>query len=130
MSEIYNRPIEIYAYHSEPMRTFHEEYQKVNGIQPIRLSYHGREHYNSIVKIGEDKEEEKFDNLPGELEQYAIELSRKRQELIASKKHQAYEETKESAHQNPSLEDLLIKSRQDFEQIGKRDMEAALEESL
>lgn len=25
MSEIYNRPIEIYAYRAEPMRTFHEE---------------------------------------------------------------------------------------------------------
>jgi OTU domain-containing protein 5 len=25
MSEIYDRPIEIYAYRSEPMRTFHEE---------------------------------------------------------------------------------------------------------
>ena len=24
MSEIYNRPIEIYAYSAEPMRTFHE----------------------------------------------------------------------------------------------------------
>lgn len=25
LSEIYNRPIEIYAYNNEPMRTFHEE---------------------------------------------------------------------------------------------------------
>jgi OTU domain-containing protein 5 len=25
MSEIYDRPIEIYAYRAEPMRTFHEE---------------------------------------------------------------------------------------------------------
>lgn len=28
MSEMYNRPIEIYAYHNEPMRTFHEENQQ------------------------------------------------------------------------------------------------------
>jgi len=25
LSEIYNRPIEIYAYSAEPMRTFHEQ---------------------------------------------------------------------------------------------------------
>ena len=25
MSEIYDRPIEIYAYRAEPLRTFHEE---------------------------------------------------------------------------------------------------------
>lgn len=43
MSEIYNRPVEIYAYHNEPMRTFHEEFQKDKaGVPPIRLSYHGR----------------------------------------------------------------------------------------
>lgn len=38
LSEIYNRPIEIYAYSNEPMRTFHE----IGGKEhPIRLSYHG-----------------------------------------------------------------------------------------
>jgi len=49
LSEIYNRPIEIYAYRAEPMRTFHEEASQ--GGKPIRLSYHGNEHYNSIVII-------------------------------------------------------------------------------
>lgn len=38
LSEIYNRPIEIYAYQVEPMRTFHES---DGGEEPIRLSYHG-----------------------------------------------------------------------------------------
>jgi OTU domain-containing protein 5 len=53
MSEIYDRPIEIYAYRAEPMRTFHED-QKNHGIhqrRPIRLSYHGNEHYNSVVMV-------------------------------------------------------------------------------
>ena len=54
LSEIYERPIEIYAYRAEPMRTFHEEDQAIGGASlgprnPIRLSYHGNEHYNSIV---------------------------------------------------------------------------------
>lgn len=46
MSEIYNRPIEIYAYSIEPMRTFHETNFQKN--EPIRLSYHGMSHYNSV----------------------------------------------------------------------------------
>lgn len=51
MSEIYERPIEIYAYRAEPMRTFHEEQNNNSGQlkEPIRLSYHGNEHYNSVV---------------------------------------------------------------------------------
>ena len=49
LSEIYNSPIEIYAYRSEPMRTFHEDQQ--NNNKPIRLSYHGKEHYNSVQLI-------------------------------------------------------------------------------
>lgn len=47
LSEIYNCPIEIYAYRAEPMRTFHEE-KFNNSNKPIRLSYHGNEHYNSV----------------------------------------------------------------------------------
>lgn len=44
MSEIYDRPVEIYAYAAEPMRTFHEAGEG----PPIRLSYHGKAHYNSV----------------------------------------------------------------------------------
>lgn len=46
MSEIYNRPIEIYAYSTQPMRTFHES--NFMKAEPIRLSYHGMCHYNSV----------------------------------------------------------------------------------
>jgi len=49
LSEIYNRSIEIYAYSSEPMRTFHEV--NTNNQNPIRLSYHGASHYNSVMII-------------------------------------------------------------------------------
>lgn len=56
MSEIYNRPMEIYAYSDRPMRTFHEimqfqnHEQESHEMEPFRLSYHGKSHYNSIVK--------------------------------------------------------------------------------
>lgn len=47
MAEIYNRPIEVYEYGSEPKNTFQSVFQTDN--EPIRLSYHGRNHYNSVV---------------------------------------------------------------------------------
>jgi len=49
MCEIYGRPIEIYAYSSEPMRTYTNEIANLTSKPPIRLSYHTRSHYNSII---------------------------------------------------------------------------------
>ena len=55
MTEIYDRSVQIYAYANTPMRTFHEgnpaaQALKAN-LQPLRLSFHGNNHYNSIVPI-------------------------------------------------------------------------------
>lgn len=47
LSELYNRPIEVYQYSMEPMNTFHGAYKTDN--DPIRLSYHANVHYNSVV---------------------------------------------------------------------------------
>jgi len=47
IAEIYNRPIEVYEYSIEPKNTFQSAFQTDN--EPIRLSYHGRNHYNSVV---------------------------------------------------------------------------------
>ena len=62
ISEIYNRPIEIYSGSDKPLKTFHENVKEFNlkkenednkeekiEITPIRISYHGHEHYNSII---------------------------------------------------------------------------------
>jgi OTU domain-containing protein 5 len=60
ISEIYNRPIEIYSGSNKPLKTFHENIKEFNlkdekeenkrvKISPIRVSYHGKEHYNSVV---------------------------------------------------------------------------------
>ena len=59
LSEIYNRPIEIYSNSTKPLKTFHEnknefKREKINNdlndfVMPIRISYHGKNHYNSIV---------------------------------------------------------------------------------
>ena len=62
LSELYNRPIEIYDGSSIPRKTFHEnnysQYCTKNincGNNPIRLSYHKGNHYNSLVPLEDDK---------------------------------------------------------------------------
>ncbi|XP_004487483.1 OVARIAN TUMOR DOMAIN-containing deubiquitinating enzyme 6 isoform X2 [Cicer arietinum] len=47
MSEMYNRPIHIYSYSTEPINTFHGSYN--TDTPPVRLSYHQGNHYNSLV---------------------------------------------------------------------------------
>ena len=60
-SEIYNRPIEIYKGNNIPLKTFHEYYSSNDEIidynfslTPIRLSYHKKNHYNSIIPLKKD----------------------------------------------------------------------------
>ena len=87
MSEIYDRPIEIYAYDTKPMKTFHEqaeandqiEYKNdlgdhvVETITPFRLSFHGNSHYNCIVKTDWTTSEALLGDLePGKIEDEAI----------------------------------------------------------
>ncbi|KAG8644771.1 OVARIAN TUMOR DOMAIN-containing deubiquitinating enzyme 6 isoform X2 [Manihot esculenta] len=47
LSEMYNRPIHIYSYSTEPINIFHGSYS--TDTPPIRLSYHHGNHYNSLV---------------------------------------------------------------------------------
>lgn len=46
ISEIYNRPIEVYVNDDKPIRTFHEDND--GSVFPIRVSYQGSCHYDSI----------------------------------------------------------------------------------
>ncbi|XP_067932570.1 OTU domain-containing protein 5-A-like [Watersipora subatra] len=48
LSEMYNRPIEVYQYEMKPMNTFHCTYRPESAF-PIRVSYHRNTHYNSLV---------------------------------------------------------------------------------
>ncbi|XP_043936195.1 OTU domain-containing protein 5 isoform X2 [Protopterus annectens] len=47
MAEMYNRPVEVYQYGTEPINTFYGIHQ--NEDEPIRVSYHRNIHYNSVV---------------------------------------------------------------------------------
>ncbi|TMS39032.1 hypothetical protein L596_005626 [Steinernema carpocapsae] len=51
LTEIFARPIEIYEYDTKPMKSFTppNHRQVTNGNAPIRLSYHGRVHYNAVI---------------------------------------------------------------------------------
>lgn len=51
MSEMYNRPIVVYMYSDEPINSFQAE--SADGGIPLRLSYHGRNHYNVLVDPGQ-----------------------------------------------------------------------------
>ncbi len=66
ISELYDRPIEIYAYSIEPLKTFHENKdfnrmrneekneKKEKKEEKINISYHGNCHYNSIISDNEE----------------------------------------------------------------------------
>ncbi|XP_010557427.1 PREDICTED: OTU domain-containing protein 5-like isoform X2 [Tarenaya hassleriana] len=47
LAEMYNRPIHIYSYSTEPINIFQGNYN--TDMPPIRLSYHNGNHYNSLV---------------------------------------------------------------------------------
>lgn len=52
ISEIYLRPIEIYEYSTEPKNIFNPRIEPSSSLEPnapLRLSYHGSSHYNSVV---------------------------------------------------------------------------------
>ena len=48
MSEMYNRPVELYCYEMTPINIYNPE-QINNGYDPLRLSYHRYSHYNAIM---------------------------------------------------------------------------------
>lgn len=73
MSEIYSRRVEIYAYNTEPMKTYQRH---LGGSNPIRISYHCRSHYNSMVFP--DLQQQWLRSQPGVWEDRAIAASRNR----------------------------------------------------
>ena len=72
LSEIYNRPIEIYSGSIKPLKCFHENKKYFNEknknknnnkkIIPIRISYHGHNHYNSVVPKKNNKKFEEYNS--------------------------------------------------------------------
>ena len=114
MSEIYNRPVEVYTPDrgDEPLNIFHKEYSTAD--IPIRLSYHDGNHYNAVIDpirptaglgLG----------LPG------------LQPGLADKKQMATAVI-ESDQQN-DLEKAIQESQQDLDQTFDDDLQRAIKES-
>lgn len=106
VSEIYARPIEIYAYANTPLRTFHE---MANGRGPLRLAYHGGSHYNSIISSDFLP---LLTTVPGEHEARSLDSTRARS-------------LSRLAHDNE-----ILRSREFFDRESQQDLETALERSL
>ena len=63
------------------MRTFHEHPDSL--VEPIRLSYHGKSHYNAVVPIGWTKDMIYVKSSPGQIEDEAIHMNLKEQKKEA-----------------------------------------------
>ena len=49
LSELYQRPVEVYAQQTTPSTTFSDSVTYDNDLPPIRLSFVNGNHYDSIV---------------------------------------------------------------------------------
>eukprot|EP00347_Sterkiella_histriomuscorum_P013052 403366200 len=127
MSEIYNRPIEIYAYSAEPMRTFHEQ---DGSNEPIRLSYHGKSHYNSIVRMDWTYEKVFVKTKAGEIEDEAIKLSKLREEKTNEVQNQNNVQKKIDDQSARLMSQIIMRSREDFHIQSKCDMQQALLQTI
>ena len=55
------------------MRTFHEGEEGQQGPEPIRVSYHGRSHYNAVIGANWDPQNDKLIKTePGQIEAQAL----------------------------------------------------------
>ncbi|DBA01157.1 TPA: hypothetical protein N0F65_002292 [Lagenidium giganteum] len=132
MCELYDRPAEIYAYDPvsgyRKLRTFHEHGARSRNRPPIRLSYYGGGHYDSIV--GANHQTNLITEAPGVWEQRHIEYSRRMSlrrggDGLEDAEAQSDRESTEMAQ----LEHILIESRSEFDAMNSN-LEDTLKLSL
>ena len=126
ISEIYNRPIEIYCGSNKPLKTFHENLKDFNlnnendnktdiKISPIRVSYHGKEHYNSVVptkfdvKIWRNYKDNILTKNPGEYEDEILNMKKERKLRKLTEKKEVEESRKLFVkNKDKYLDDMLL----------------------
>jgi len=145
LCELYERPAEIWAYDSatgaRKLRTFHEAAGGLAGRQPMRVSYYGGGHYDSIVEDGSASDPfalrhpaaKKLKLPPGDAEDACISRLLDRNTAISSQSAilNEREEKREIEDQLQRTEqaeiDLAIQSsRIDMEAWGDEDLETTL----
>lgn len=116
ISELYDRPIEIFSYSIEPLKTFHENNNfnrfgsrsdsadNKNKSNKIMITYHGSSHYNSLVPLDETLFNKKLlKTKPGILEKNAIEnLKKIKTDLNATRQKAEAESAAEKTHIPPT----------------------------
>ena len=84
--ELYNRPAEIWAYDTQrgarKLRTFHEATGRMSTQPPLRLSYYGGGHYDSIIDAKHS--DQLLLSVPGEAETLALTRVTERVALASS----------------------------------------------
>jgi hypothetical protein len=84
--ELYNRPAEIWAYDTQrgarKLRTFHEATGRLSTQLPLRLSYYGGGHYDSIIDAKHS--DQLLQTVPGEAETLALTRVTERVALASS----------------------------------------------
>jgi len=144
MSEIYNRPVEIYSYSTSPIKSFHENNnfirfnRETNALPPIRLAYHGRKHYNSLIPIDPNIYKLSILNLKiGIFEDKVLEKVKLRQ--LQAQAKQESEKTKDNSNDLKKKEEILkekfgendyLISRGNFIEKGLKDLDMILEEKF
>eukprot|EP00825_Cyclidium_porcatum_P015769 TRINITY_DN1903_c0_g1_i2.p1 TRINITY_DN1903_c0_g1~~TRINITY_DN1903_c0_g1_i2.p1 ORF type:complete len:668 (+),score=151.99 TRINITY_DN1903_c0_g1_i2:92-2095(+) len=124
LSEIYDRPIDVYAYSDIPLRRFNES--KRNQLIPISLSYHGQSHFNSLRQIIDQDFQKKW----GQLETLAFNKIRQIKQLQDQLKDPQMSNSEQIKIELQQLVDYQTLQRKEFESTGSRDLEQAIEESM
>mmetsp|Transcript_103516 Transcript_103516/g.297427 ORF Transcript_103516/g.297427 Transcript_103516/m.297427 type:complete len:511 (-) Transcript_103516:1599-3131(-) len=115
MCELYDRPAEIWGFDpkagARKLRTFHETSGSNHDRQPMRLSYYGGGHYDSIVGPGHAENVSRA--APGVTEQARIEWSRAR--AACSDVEETKQQSDVAATEAAELDLALAASRSDFD---------------
>ena len=147
LSEIYNRPIEIFLNSNKPLKTFHEnydgcsrncnnvDYNNINNVKkfPIRVSYHGKAHYNSVIPSKTNYEYSLYVNAmlsskPGEAEEafiLRIAKDKEKKEEDIAKARQRFKESQT----NKNIDDLLFDTLTLSDKAANENVAKAMKES-
>ncbi len=142
MSEIYNRPIEIYSYSKVPIKTFHENpsqsvlYEReISNLPPIRLSYHGKAHYNSVFSLDPNVFKQSLINFPAGvyedkiLEKVKLKQIQVKNEQLFQNPDNKIEEYEKKIHKDKDSKKMEF-SRGNFIENGMKDLDLFLEKKF
>ncbi|KAG2917468.1 hypothetical protein PC115_g10715 [Phytophthora cactorum] len=136
LCELYDRPAEVFAYDPQQgfrkLRCFHENSALSRTRPPIRLSYYGGGHYDSLV--GTDHQSNLIREDPGQWEQRHIGYShrinsRETRSDVSGVEQEVQTQSDRERTEVEQLEQVLMQSRNEFDAMD-RSLEDTLKLSL